>query len=182
VLQSRSEPYGEEKKYLAEVYMNTQQKTEKHVFRAWKLIKSNYTVTLRGHLWDEFCIECLHLLHLLHSHTQDGRQYSAIPDLHTLQFTVAHELRFSVFTSRIPATDLSQSHCNFISHVEFSCHSLIPFLPLFCNCHFRKLDSIQFLTSRLSGVPKLDYSASSRLLCLFITPRHGPRRKHNLCC
>jgi hypothetical protein len=38
--------------------------------------------------------------------TWDCRQYSAIADLHTLQFAVTHALGFSVFTSRIPATDL----------------------------------------------------------------------------
>jgi hypothetical protein len=32
--------------------------------------------------------------------------YTAIVVLHTLQFTVTHELGFSVFTSRILATDL----------------------------------------------------------------------------
>jgi spore maturation protein SpmB len=32
--------------------------------------------------------------------------YSAIAILHTLQFTVAHALGFSVFTSRILATEL----------------------------------------------------------------------------
>jgi hypothetical protein len=32
--------------------------------------------------------------------------YSVIPDLHTLQFTVTHALGFSVFTSHILATDL----------------------------------------------------------------------------
>jgi hypothetical protein len=32
--------------------------------------------------------------------------YSALADLHTLQFTVIHALGFSVFTSRILATDL----------------------------------------------------------------------------
>jgi hypothetical protein len=36
----------------------------------------------------------------------DYRQYSAIADLHTLQFTATHALSFSVFTSRILATDL----------------------------------------------------------------------------
>jgi hypothetical protein len=34
------------------------------------------------------------------------RQYSAIADLHTLQFTVTYALGFSVFISRILATDL----------------------------------------------------------------------------
>jgi 3-deoxy-D-arabino-heptulosonate 7-phosphate (DAHP) synthase class II len=39
--------------------------------------------------------------------------YSAIADLHTLQFTVTHALGFSVFTSHIQATVLYESHCNF---------------------------------------------------------------------
>jgi hypothetical protein len=34
-------------------------------------------------------------------------QYSAIADLHNLQFTVAHALGFSVFTSLVLATDLN---------------------------------------------------------------------------
>jgi hypothetical protein len=77
--------------------------------------------------------------------------YSALADLHTLQFTVTHThtLGFSVFTSRILATDLSQSHCHFKSHMKFSFHGLIAFLPLFCNCQFRRLDSIQFLCSQV---------------------------------
>jgi hypothetical protein len=37
---------------------------------------------------------------------RDYRKYRAIADLHTLQFTVTHTLAFSVFTSRILATDL----------------------------------------------------------------------------
>jgi hypothetical protein len=41
-------------------------------------------------------------------YTQFGTtgNYSAIADPHTLQFTVTQALRFSVFTSRILATDL----------------------------------------------------------------------------
>jgi hypothetical protein len=42
---------------------------------------------------------------LVHN-TRKYRKYSAIADLHTLQFTAAHALRFSVFTSRILATGL----------------------------------------------------------------------------
>jgi hypothetical protein len=38
--------------------------------------------------------------------TQDYRYYSANADLHTLQFAVTHTLGFSVFISRILATDL----------------------------------------------------------------------------
>jgi hypothetical protein len=50
--------------------------------------------------------------HMIHS-TRDYRQYSAIANLHTLHFTVMHALGFSIFTSRIPATGLWQSHCHF---------------------------------------------------------------------
>jgi hypothetical protein len=33
-------------------------------------------------------------------------KYVAVSDLHTLQFTATHVLEFSIFTSRILATDL----------------------------------------------------------------------------
>jgi hypothetical protein len=90
----------------------------------------------------------------LYIHTVwDYRRYSY--SIH-YQFTAAHALGFSVFTSRILATDLSQSHCNFKSHVKTSWHSLIPFLPLFCSCQFRRLDATT-----------LDYSRILRLLCFF---------------
>jgi hypothetical protein len=75
--------------------------------------------------------------HLIHT-TRDYRQYSAIVDLHALKFIVIHALRFSVCTSRIPATDISQSHCNLKSHKKSSRHSLIPFLPFLLN-QFRLL-------------------------------------------
>jgi hypothetical protein len=80
--------------------------------------------------------------------TRDYRQYSATADLHTLQFTDTQALGFSAITSRILATDLSQSHCHFKSDMESSSRSLIPFLPLFCSCQFRRLGSIQFLCSQ----------------------------------
>jgi hypothetical protein len=59
--------------------------------------------------------------------------YTTIADIHTLQFTVTHALGFPVFTSRILATDLSQSHCNFKSYMKSSLHSLIPSLPFLLN-------------------------------------------------
>jgi hypothetical protein len=49
------------------------------------------------------------------------------------QFTVAHALGLSVFSSCILATDLSQYHCNFKSHMKSSLHCLIPFLPFTLN-------------------------------------------------
>jgi hypothetical protein len=86
----------------------------------------------------------------LYIHTvRDYRQYGAIAILHTLQFTVTHALGFSVFTSRILATDLSQSHCHFKSHMKSSFHNLNPFFPLFCNC---QLNSIPLLPSSYPSV------------------------------
>jgi hypothetical protein len=87
----------------------------------------------------------------LYIHTVRGyKQYSALAILHTFQFTVAHALGFSAFTSRIQATDLSQSHCNFKSHAKSSLHSLIAFLPFLLN-HFRlpspELDPIPILAA-----------------------------------
>jgi hypothetical protein len=62
---------------------------------------------------------------------------------------------FSVFTSRILATDLSQSHCHFKSHVESSCHSLIPFLALVLRLPTPK--------TRLNSIPLLPSSYPGRL-------------------
>jgi hypothetical protein len=41
-----------------------------------------------------------------------NKQYSAIADLHNLQFAATPALGFSVFTSRILVTELKQSHCD----------------------------------------------------------------------
>jgi hypothetical protein len=66
----------------------------------------------------------------LYIHTvRDYRQYSAIAILHTLQFTVAHAPGFLAVTSRILATDLSQSHWHFNSHMKSSWHNVILFFP-----------------------------------------------------
>jgi hypothetical protein len=57
----------------------------------------------------------------LYIHTvRDYRQYSAIAILHAFQFTLTHALAFSLFNSRILATDLSQSHWHLKSHVKTS--------------------------------------------------------------
>jgi hypothetical protein len=70
---------------------------------------------------------------------RDYRLNSAIAILHIFQFT--HALGSWVFSSRTLVTEVSQSHCHFNSHMKSSWHSLIPFLPLFCNCQFRRTDS-----------------------------------------
>jgi hypothetical protein len=53
-------------------------------------------------------------------------------------FHLAHALEFSVFTSRILATDLSRSHCNFRSHDVFLVQST------FFSCQFQRLHPILF--------------------------------------
>jgi hypothetical protein len=96
------------------------------------------------------------------------RQYSAIAILHTSQFTAAHALGFSVFTSRILATDLSQSHCNFKSHVKSSRLRLIPFLRF-----------LQLQIPRLLSTTVLYFSVLRLLLLLLscrtllLTTSHG---------
>jgi hypothetical protein len=145
--------------------------------------------------------------HLIHT-TRDYRQYSAIAVPHTLQFTVAHALGFSVFSSRILATDLSQSHCNFKSHIKFSFRNLIPFLPFllihlilpspelnpFLESNSLKwtllqLNSLNFshqltqIISSATELPQLPTTTNSNdRLCPLISPRHGPRRRQPLYC
>jgi hypothetical protein len=85
---------------------------------------------------------------------QDYRQYSAIASLHTLQFTVTHVLAFTVFTSRILATDLSQSISLQITHEVFFSQPNF-FLAII-------VDSVQFFCSQ-AGVSKLDPSLPTPL-------------------
>jgi hypothetical protein len=105
------------------------------------------------------------------------------------QFTAAHTLEFSICSSRILATDLSQSHCNFTSHMQPSFPSLIPFLPFLLD-HLRlpspELNSIPLLPSSISwpaDVPKLNSShhCSGHLLCPFISSRHGTQENSLYC-
>jgi hypothetical protein len=85
------------------------------------------------------------ILLTLYTHKAELRATQRCCYLHTLHFTRTQTLGFSVFTSRVLAMDLYQSHCHFKSHLKSSFHSLIPFLSLFCSCQFRTLDSIPLL-------------------------------------
>jgi hypothetical protein len=121
----------------------------------------------------------------LYIHTvRDYRQYSAIAILHTFQFTVAHTLGFSVLTSRILATDLSQSHCHFKSHMKPTLHRLIPFLQFLLH-HLRlqspELDPILILHAwdpYYIASRRTDRKHSFLHCCkeVFTTPLHGNRR------
>jgi hypothetical protein len=90
--------------------------------------------------------------HLIHT-TRDYRQFSAIADLHNLQFIVTKALGFLVFTSRILATDLSQSHCKLKWHMKSSLHRLIPFLVIILQLAIPKtrLNSIPLVPSSYPG-------------------------------
>jgi hypothetical protein len=81
--------------------------------------------------------------HLIHS-TWNYRQLQRYR-YSTHRYT--HYIGFSVFTTRIRATNLWHSHCHFTSHMKSFLHSLIYFLSLFCSCQFRRLDLVQFLCS-----------------------------------
>jgi hypothetical protein len=121
-----------------------------------------HIVTFKGDYRRGFGLDDRIYWHLIYT-TPDYRQYSAIADLHTLKFTFTHALGFSVFTSRILATDLYQSHCHFKSDMKSSCHSLIPFLPFLLNLQ----NSNYFLTTHCS-LRTSAYTISGR------TPRKTP--------
>jgi hypothetical protein len=146
-----------------------------------------YCHAWRCDLQDGFWTGLLNLLTPYSHTTRDYRQYSAMAILHTLQFIVAHELDFSVFTSRILATDLQQSHCHFRSHMKSSLLNLILFLPIFCNWQSRRLDSIPFLCSEahiLAG-RRLETRLFNSLDVaehFFITTLQEPYRKHSIYC
>jgi hypothetical protein len=88
--------------------------------------------------------------------------YSAIADLRTLQFTVTHALGFSVFTSRILATDfITVSLSLKITHEVFfappnSFLAIILQLPTQFNSSAAKL------ISRQAGVSKHNYLFADR--------------------
>jgi hypothetical protein len=88
------------------------------------------------------------------------------------QFTGAYALGFSVFTSRILATDWSWSHCKFESHMKSSLHCLFLFMSLFCDCQFQRLNSIQFLCTQ-AHIPAgwcleaRPFTSNYRLLCFY---------------
>jgi hypothetical protein len=103
----------------------------------------------------------------MHSHLGSTGNYNAISILHTLQFTVTHALGFSVFTSRILATDfISVSRSLRITHeVFFAPHNSFVTIILQLPTQFN---------SRQAGVPELDSSLSTtnsvlrRVFCVLL--------------
>jgi hypothetical protein len=141
-------------------------------FRSAKIL-SHVGVTYKTGFW----IGWLDLSDLIHSYTswlQALQRYR-----YSTHFAVHRStpLGFSVFTSRILATDLSRSHCNLKSH--------IPFFPRLIIFFFIILQlPTQFCTkfrSRPAGFSKIDSildSTNPVLSCrtLLLTTLHGPRR------
>jgi hypothetical protein len=90
--------------------------------------------------------------HLGHTTTQlQAIQHYADP--RTSRVTVVHAVGFSLLTSCIPATDLSQSHCNFKSHVKCSFH----FFTIIFDCNLQN-------SNHFSAPNSLCYIASSQTL------------------
>jgi hypothetical protein len=107
--------------------------------------------------------------------------HSAIAVQHTLQFAVAHALGLSVFISSIQATDLSQSHCNFNSHMKSSWHFLIPFCHFFSinfDCHLQ--NSIQFSSDYCSVLHRTPHLTLVSCPTLLITTLPGPHGRHRV--
>jgi hypothetical protein len=88
---------------------------------------------------------------LIHS-SRNYKWYSAIADLHILQFTVTHALGFSVFTNRILATDFITLIVT-AAHMKSTFHSPVPFfitaLPILIaissqsfNCHLKRFSQL----------------------------------------
>jgi hypothetical protein len=120
--------------------------------------------------------------------------YSAIADLHTLQFTVTHTLRFSVFTSHILVTNfntgtitVSLNHTLQIS-LYYSTHKDFSSLPEFQ----LQMNSLYFSVNCQLPTPEFSIQFSPTtakyLIIIFdcrlstdslnITNLHGANRKH----
>jgi hypothetical protein len=91
-----------------------------------------------------------------YSQTRNCRQlYSAIADLHTLRFTVTHSLGFSVFTSRILATDFITASLSLqITHEIFFAKP---------NSFLAIILQLPIPKSRLSSIPMFSSSYPGRL-------------------
>jgi hypothetical protein len=113
-------------------------------------------------LEDGFWIGWLDLLTPYAHTTRDGKQYSAIADLHTLSylpFTVTHSSVFVSWQRIYNHLTVTSNHIWVLCSVKFiSCQ----FFSVTFDCHLQDSTTTN----------------SDDLLCPFTSPRHGPRRKH----
>jgi hypothetical protein len=90
--------------------------------------------------------------------------YSTVATLHTFQLTVAHALGFSVFSSRILATDLTQELLLQIT-MKSSCHFLFnPFGMLTLQ------NSTQFSNAKIQGQSYFATGVYRQSVCLGVKP------------
>jgi hypothetical protein len=93
-------------------------------------------------------------------------QYRAITDLHNLQFTVAHTLGLSVFTSRLLAVDLNRETST-SKHYEVSCCFFFNHFVLLCpNLRSTDLHSSLRTCSTLILVPSATQNWTCSTNCL----------------
>jgi hypothetical protein len=124
-------------------------------------------------------------LDLLTPHAQSSRLQAVQRYRWSAQFTVQRSTRTRGSQSS-PVISwqriYKRQNCGLESHTKFSFHSLIPFLPLFWNCQFRRLDLVQFLCSQAHVLTGWRFETQLTLLnlTLFINTLHGPRRQHSL--
>jgi hypothetical protein len=79
--------------------------SEIFTFYVWTLLMCVNIVTCRGD-YRRVLDWMIGFIDTLYTPLGTTDNYSAIADLHTLQFTVTHALVFSVFTSRIAGAEL----------------------------------------------------------------------------
>jgi hypothetical protein len=127
-------------------------------------------------------------------------QYSVIADLHTLQFTVAHALGFSVFTSRLLATETQKLELQITiksSCYLFSNHSILLCPNLYSNNLHNSLRTRSVLVFVLSTAETswtlfswrlhvldssfLSYDWLQMTFTVPYKPLHGPHRNTYYC-
>jgi hypothetical protein len=114
-----------------------------------------------------------------YTHNWRLQAITALPPSYTLYSTPLHT-HYGSQSSLVVSWQRVYYSLTVTSNKEWShFHSLIPFLPLFCNC---RLNSIPLLPIKQSGVSKLDSSLNGLVapVVFKVTPRHGPRRKERL--
>jgi hypothetical protein len=112
--------------------------------------------------------------------TLNYSQYSTIADLHTFQFTVAHALGFSVFTSRILAMDLNTGTITWNHYEVFSLFLLEShYTPLSENVLNYSTLSLQSHIQPLFSLPSL---ISLRAYSCYIYAARTTQKTQFYCC
>jgi hypothetical protein len=100
--------------------------------------------------------------------------------IRTFPFTASHTLGFSVFSSRILATDLPQSHTATSNHTWSFLGSLISFLPFLLNRLRLPSSEVDPILFRLLFCTPTTASFGTRLPYTTATTLNGPHGKQSL--